>query len=150
MPRNKDIDIHNEEVREIMGQIPGRIIRWGLAVIFSIFMVVIVGSYFLKYPKVVSAPITIITYNPPVSLICKTSGKIGKIFCQNKQVVQTGDSIALISNPANPNDVDFISGVIEEIDSLNLKKSIQKIELPSISMLGESKQTARYILTSED
>ena len=35
MPR----PIYSDEVQEIMGRIPGRVVRWGISVIFSIFVI---------------------------------------------------------------------------------------------------------------
>ena len=44
MPR----PIYSDEVQEIMGRIPGWVVRWGLSVIFSIFIVLLGVTYFFK------------------------------------------------------------------------------------------------------
>jgi len=69
--RKQNIEIHNEEVREIMKEIPGSIIRWGLAIIFLIFVSIIIGSYFFQFKEIVSAPLIITTTNPPAPIIAK-------------------------------------------------------------------------------
>ena len=55
MPR----PIYSDEVQEIMGRIPGWVVRWGLSVIFSIFIVLLGVTYFFKYPKVVTSSIVL-------------------------------------------------------------------------------------------
>jgi HlyD family secretion protein len=78
--KKQNIEIHNEDVREIMQEIPGSLLRWGLTVIFLIFASIIVGSYFFTFKEVVSAPLVITTTNPPAPIICKASGRIYKWF----------------------------------------------------------------------
>lgn len=104
MSKLKTIEIHTEEVREIMGQIPGWIVRWGLSVIFGVFMVIVLGSYFFKYPETITAPIVITTINPPAELICKVSGKIQKLFSSDGQEVVSGSLIAVIENTTDFDD----------------------------------------------
>ena len=49
MPELNHTD-HSEEVQDILGHIPHWIIRWGISVLFGTFFMVLVGSYFFKYP----------------------------------------------------------------------------------------------------
>ncbi|TSA31057.1 MAG: HlyD family efflux transporter periplasmic adaptor subunit [Porphyromonadaceae bacterium] len=137
MTKKSNIEIHNEEVREIMGEIPGLIIKWGLTVVFSIIFIIIVGSYFFKYPKVVSAPMTIITSNPPASLISKSSGRIASWFIHDGQMVNQGDKVAIIKNTAEYEDVLYLSGLLNNIDTTNIKAWITKVQLPEKLVLGE-------------
>jgi hypothetical protein len=51
MAKKQNIELHNEEVREIMQEIPGRLLRWGLAIIFLIFASVIVAATFLHLKR---------------------------------------------------------------------------------------------------
>jgi multidrug resistance efflux pump len=137
MISRSNIEIHSEEVREIMGQIPGMVVNWGLTVVFSIILIIIVGSYFFKYPKVVSAPMTIITSNPPASLICKSSGRIAKWFIHDGQMVKQGDKVAIIKNTAEYDDVTYLSAIINKIDTINIKSGITPMQLPENLVLGD-------------
>ncbi len=98
-------DVHSEEVQEIMGNIPGWIIRWGLSVVFAVFVLIIIGSWFFSYPEVVTAPLVITTYNTPAVLKTKTGGKIDRLLVSNEQVVKAGEMIAVIENTTNYNDL---------------------------------------------
>ena len=65
MPRS----LHSEEIQEIMGRIPGWVVRWGISVIFSLFAVLLLISFFFKYPETIASSIVITTSNPPSDLI---------------------------------------------------------------------------------
>lgn len=137
MTNRSNIEIHSEEVREIMGQIPGMVLKWGLTVVFSIIIIIIAGSYFFQYPKVVSAPMTIITSNPPASLVSKFSGPIAIWFVHDGQTVKTGDKIALIRNAAEYEDVSTLSVLLNQLDTLNISSWISRSQFPVTMVLGE-------------
>lgn len=97
MPR----PIYSEEVQEIMGRIPGRVVRRGILVIFCIFVVLLGVTYFFKYPEVVSSSIVLTTTNPPTDLIARSTGKIEHILVENGQFVRQNELIAVLFNTAN-------------------------------------------------
>ncbi|HES59568.1 MAG TPA: HlyD family secretion protein, partial [Caldithrix sp.] len=67
MPNEIDkIEIRSDEVQEILGFIPHWIIRGGISVIFFIIILLFIGSWYFKYPDVISSNIIITTQNPPV------------------------------------------------------------------------------------
>jgi len=94
---------HSEEVQDIMSVIPNRIIRWGLTVLFVIFIMLLVGSYLFKSPEIISAPMILTTKYPPVTLISKSTGKIDRLFAVDGQDVVEKQNIALINNPTDYN-----------------------------------------------
>lgn len=46
--------LYSEEIQDIIGKIPGKILKVGLSVIFGIILFVITGSYFFRYPEIIS------------------------------------------------------------------------------------------------
>jgi HlyD family secretion protein len=93
--------VHSEEVQEIMSFIPNQVIRWGLTVIFSVFSILVIGSYYFKSPEIIRAPMVLTTKNPPVSLISKSTGKIDRLFVADGEMVEERGNIALINNPTD-------------------------------------------------
>jgi len=93
------IEAHSEEVQDIMSFIPNHVIRWGLTVIFILFAMLVVGSYYFKSPEIIRAPMILTTKNPPVSLISKSTGKIDRLFALDGQNIEEKGNIALINNP---------------------------------------------------
>ncbi len=105
---------HSEELQEIMGRIPSRVIRRGTVVIFTILVVILVLSWLVKYPEMVSAPITITTLNPPADLMAKSTGKIEKLFVADGQQVESGALVAVLFNIADYNDVFTLERLLGE------------------------------------
>jgi len=105
-PNGKEgsIEIRSDEVQEIMGTPPKWIIRWGIVIIFLVVMVLLAGSYFYKYPDIINARVTIVSENPPISVIARSDGKLDKIFVDDKQKVEANTLLGIIENPANYED----------------------------------------------
>jgi len=101
MNEEKQIELRSESVQEILGRPPQWIIRWGISIKFIVVAGLVFGSYFFKYPDIISAYITVSSENLPAGLMAKTTGRIDSIFVSEKQSVIKGELIALIENPAN-------------------------------------------------
>jgi HlyD family secretion protein len=95
------IEIRSEEVQEIMGYIPHWLIRWGISLFFAVIFLILVGSWFFKYPAVISSSIVVTTTSPPASIVALTSGKIQHLFVKDKQEVAKNEYIAIIENSVN-------------------------------------------------
>ncbi len=100
-----NVNLRSEEVQEILCRPPRWIVRIGVSIIFVVVAGLIVGSCFLKYPDVLSAPITVTTENLPAGVMAMTTGKIDTISVVEKQMVQDGDLLAVIRNTACLDDV---------------------------------------------
>lgn len=136
MRSKQNIEIYNEEVREIMKEIPGSLLRWGLTVIFLIFILIIVGSYFFSYKEVVSAPIVLTTSNPPASLISKASGRISQWFVVDGDKIKRGGKVAIVENPTILTDLLFLENIIIQLDTLQIEDGLYNIVLPKDVVLG--------------
>jgi len=105
MAKRHPEETYSEPVRELMGHIPGWLVRWGLGLFFLIFMILVIGSFFFHSKDVVDAPLILTTTNPPANLKSKSSGKIDGIFVTDCDLVQPGYLVAIVENPAKSNDV---------------------------------------------
>ena len=56
MADNK-IELRSEKIRHIIGEIPSRIVRYGITIITIVLLVLLVGAYFIPYPETISAKI---------------------------------------------------------------------------------------------
>jgi HlyD family secretion protein len=95
------IEIRSEEVQEIMGYIPHWLIRWGITLFFGVIFLVLAGSWYFKYPDIITSSIVVTTTKPPASIMANTSGKIQHLFVADKQEVKEGEYIAIIENSVN-------------------------------------------------
>jgi len=101
MSEKANFPAHSEEVQDIMSSIPNGVIRWGLTVIFTLFIILVIGSYCFKSPEIIRAPMLLTTKNPPVSLISKSTGKIDQLFVTDGQNIPEKGKVALINNPTD-------------------------------------------------
>lgn len=95
MPRQT---IYSEEIQEIMGRIPGWVVRWGLIVLFFLFLLIMGITWFVRYPETISAPIVLTTLNPPADLIARSSNKIEYILVKDGASVKKDDVVAVLYN----------------------------------------------------
>lgn len=105
MNDGKDIELRSEEVQEVMGQIPIWIVRWGITILFIVVLSLLVGSYFFKYPDLITTEMTLTSRNPVVEVVARSSGKISGLYVMNGQEVNSGAPLAVIENTANTEDV---------------------------------------------
>jgi multidrug resistance efflux pump len=109
------IEIRSDEVQEIMGTPPKWIIRWGIVIISLVLIVLLAGSYFYKYPDLIIARVTIVSENPPVSIVARSDGKLDKIFVTDKQKVEENTILGIIENSVNYEDA---RELIEFLDTI--------------------------------
>lgn len=122
------IEIRSEEVQEILGYIPHWIIRSGLGVIFVVLILLLTGSWFFKYPDIISSSISITTENPPASLVAKTSGKIDELFVVDKQQIKKGTLLAIIENTANYGHIAELSSKLDSLQSFFIHFDVDKLQ----------------------
>ncbi len=48
--KNKEIELRSEKVRNLLGEIPPALVRWGTVVIVAIFLVLLIIVCFMPYP----------------------------------------------------------------------------------------------------
>jgi multidrug efflux pump subunit AcrA (membrane-fusion protein) len=138
--QNRHLEAYSEEVQEIMGHVPGWIVRWGITVFFLIFMMIVIGSYFFKYPLVVSTQFVLTTINPPVPIICKKSSRIIKWFVSDGDEVNEKMVLALLDNSANYDDLMLLNDMLSSMDN-DWIANVRSADLPEKLSLGELQNT---------
>lgn len=111
------IELRSTEVQEILSRPPKWIVRWGITIIFVVLSIIIIGSWFFQYPDVISANIVLTTENPPAPVVAKTSGKIQNLFVIDNQLVQKGDVLAVLENPAQFESVHKLELILRNFES---------------------------------
>ena len=145
MEDEKEIIIRTEEVNEILTSTPKWILRWGISVIFILIVTGITLSYFIRYPDILTADITLTTLNPPVTLVSKNNGKLIHLLVKNNDFVKTDQTIAVIENIANYKDVLYLfENGNTLINQLKLSDTIPQITIKDSLRVGEL--TPYYLL----
>ena len=132
MPES-NIEIRSEEIQEVMGKVPPLILRLGISFFLIIFIIFILGCWIIKYPVIISSPITITGENPPANIIARKSGKFSAIFIRDNQYVTKNTVLGIIQNPASYGyvyDVYYklisIKGLFENSDTSYFKVKFNK------------------------
>ena len=99
--RTPSVEIRSSNVQEILGHVPVWIVRWGITLITVIVLGVLTGSWFYQYPDIVRSPVMVTTENPPSPVVAKASGRIIALFVSDTQIVEQGQTLAVIENPAD-------------------------------------------------
>ncbi|TAJ15511.1 HlyD family efflux transporter periplasmic adaptor subunit [Marinilabiliaceae bacterium JC017] len=107
-----NIDLRSSEVKEIMGQVPNKIIRYGIGLIAVVLTGILVFSCFFRYPDIITGGFFLQTANPPAFLVARTSGKIQALFVSDKDSVSKNDLLAIIENPVSFSDYQKIKNLI--------------------------------------
>ena len=47
---SNDIELRSEKVRELLGEIPPALVRWGTVLIVAIFLILLLAVCFIPYP----------------------------------------------------------------------------------------------------
>ena len=141
----EQIELRSESVQEILGRPPQWVIRWGITVVFLVIIGLFIGSYFFKYPEVISAPIVVTTENLPVNVVAKTSGRISTLFVQEKQWVEKNRLLAIIENPARAADIFTLNTILDSLQSATDNVNMH-IAWPSNLQLGSIQSSYSYFL----
>lgn len=134
-------NLYSEEAQEIIGSEPSWVIHWGITVVFLIFVGIITGCYFIKYPEIVPAPITITTVNPPADLPARYDGLLDTVCVLNGDTVQKGQLIALFSTPARYNDIAAIERSLRDSYAEPISAFVYRKWLDRTYMLGDLQAT---------
>lgn len=119
-----DIELRSEEVQEVMNQIPSWILRRGITTLSVIVLLLLIGSWFFKYPDVITAEITVTSLEPPASIIARSTGRIDEIYVENNQKVTREVKLAVIQNPAKTTDMFLLTGMMQEWEISGYSESL--------------------------
>ncbi len=142
----EQLNLRSEEVREIMGHIPSKLIRYGITIVFFVVFLIIISSFFFKYPDVIDANFEIVTQNPPAEIIAKSNGNLSHVFVTDSQSVKVNTLLGVVQNPANTSDILRLRSMLTNIER-KLYSARLHLSLPDSLQLGEL-QSFYYSLLS--
>lgn len=115
-----EIELRSEAVQDVLAEPPHWMFRWGNVVILAIILMILLMSYFIKYPEFVPATIIVTSQNPPEKLQFRTDSKIEKIFVTDNQVVKKDEILMVLQSTANFKDVLQLKKLIDSISTTEL------------------------------
>lgn len=130
------MELRSEEVQEILTKVPSWMIRWGNTLFFLLIVLLLVLSWFVKYPDIITSEAIITTAIPPQKEYARITGKIDTLFVKDTQRVIPKESLAIIENTANYKDVFFLKAIVDTLKVQKQSFSFPIDEIP-ILFLGE-------------
>jgi multidrug efflux pump subunit AcrA (membrane-fusion protein) len=131
-----------------MSEIPGSFLRWGLFLFFAIILAILGVTWFINYPDVVTAPVTITTYNSPAPMVAKSGGKIEKLIVDNGEDVSTDQPVAIIENTAQYEDILSLVAFLDTLEgNQDWQNDVNKYSPPEELSIGEVQTSYSRFLT---
>ncbi len=136
MPENNNIQLRSEEVQEILTAVPNWMIRWGNTVILILLFIVLLMSWFIKYPDIINTKIIVTTEIPPEKIFANASGKFDFFLVKDNELVVKDRPLAIIENSANYKDVLYLKSVMDSL-KIETKNFYFPIENMPLLFLGD-------------
>lgn len=131
------IELYSEEVQEIMGRPPSKILRYGLLLIALIVAVVICLSFFMEYPDSVTFPATLIADNPPAYITGNSKGEIDSLLVRSGQFVREGEVVATLERKGNNGDILKIAEYMNALEAAFSEYPVILSEIPVLHTYDE-------------
>lgn len=106
--------IYSEAVSDIIGQIPGGIVRWGMTIFFVIILLVLLASWIVKYPTVIKADFTLYATEIPKPVVAHVNGRVSELTVSEGSFVHKEQVVGIIKNTANYKDILQLSNQLNE------------------------------------
>lgn len=99
------IELHSDEVQDIISRPPSSLIKYGITVIAAVVALVVIGSFIFRYPDVVQGRVVVTGDTPPNRIVARADGRLQELRLADGQQVSKGAIIAVVENTANTDDV---------------------------------------------
>jgi len=111
-------------------------------------MAILGVTWFINYPDVVTAPVTITTYNSPAPLTAKSGGLIEKLVVDNGEDVSNDQPVAIIENTAQYDDILVLVTFLDTLEgNPGWQNDVTKYIPPEGLSIGEVQTSYSRFLT---
>ena len=112
----RHIELHHREVTDLLGDAPYWLIHSGSYMLYIILTLLLSGAAFISYPDVVQETVLIDDLANAEWITANSSGQIEAFFVENDAMVKRGDTIAILHNPAQLNDVKKFCRILTNVE----------------------------------
>lgn len=99
----KGLDLHSEEVQELMGTIPSWFQRWGISLIAIIFIGVIILCGYIRIPKKIEINLNPLLSDNMTTISAPSNGRILSVYVGDNVSVMAGDSLIIYQQSSGDN-----------------------------------------------
>ncbi|MEY4905569.1 MAG: hypothetical protein RLZZ292_3384, partial [Bacteroidota bacterium] len=123
-----------EDIQFLLGNPPSWTMRYGIMVVAIVFSVLLLLSYVIKYPDVVTARVVLTTENPPIRMLAPTQGRVQALLVRENDTVSVGTLLAVLDNTADWKAVLQLEKLLIEKDALTIQPP-QQLNLGNLQNL---------------
>lgn len=123
---HKTFEERSEVAQEIISRRPDFFEKWSLLVFLALLVLLLTGTWFIKYPDIIEGSAILTGDNAPKEIVPKQSGRLTALFVSNNQNVKQGDMIGWVESSASAQEV------------IDLSKKLQQ----SVALLGQRDPSA--------
>ena len=138
MPENStnNPEVRSEQVQEILTKVPHWLVSSGNTLLLLFILLIVLISWFVKYPDVIEAPVMLTSVNPPEKIYARAGGSLEAMLINDGDQVAAGQPLAVLESAARYEDVLKLSTAI---DTLKVNRSFFWFPLDQmpILILGE-------------
>ena len=113
----------SEQIKDIVGRMPVNGVKWVLLIVLLLVLSMIIFGYVVKYPEIVSGPITITTNKAPVILVAKNTGRLRLLGNTTRMSVKAGEVFALFQNTTNLKDLLHVDSLLQNLSEITYPDS---------------------------
>lgn len=131
------ISDRTEEVRDIIERMPNTFARNITFLVCFIVVLILFFGYVVKYSDIVTGEVTISAEQSPLQIVALQSGRLKINNIKSQELIQPGQLLAWIDNPAQP---ELVQQIRQLMDSLHLNSSTARklyLKLPKNLNLGD-------------
>lgn len=126
----------NRELQQILGNPPGWLLHWGITFVFVGIVIFLTLGWLVKYPDVIPTPVVLTTPEPPIKVVAEGAGKLIRFDILDNQEIAAGDTLAILDNPTNLDDLGTLHDFLIEIRDGFSSADIKQMRFPRKLKLG--------------
>ncbi len=138
-------------VQEMLGAPPGWALRWGISAVFAAVVLLLIGAWLIRYPDTVTAEVVLTTPQPAIRIVAPRGGKLQRLMVKDGEMVQPGQTLAVLENPAVLEEVQILQQWLEKD---TLKSSVPDLRLGTLqapaAQLQRNREAYQFFLRRSD
>jgi hypothetical protein len=143
----RGFQLRSDEVEEVIGYVPGRLVRWGTGAASLVAAGMCVLAFVVHYPEVVHGRATVTTPDPPVRVVAPAGGEVQRLAVSDGDAVPADAYLAVLRSAADYRDVARVQAALDAMQPAVSGGAVPDgVSLPLNPVLGDA-QSAYTALT---
>ncbi len=121
---------------EIIGDSPGWLVHSGIALIAFVTLLVLAGSYFIRFPEKITSNGLVSSDLPPIELISPVEGYLDSILMSDDFKVEGNDVVFNIRTTTDARDLSLLINWMDDYRAIKDPRKVLNVQFPSNLQLG--------------